>query len=195
MDGQADFWKHMGGEWADNYWNLPNTRGKQLVDYFGDKQVTSFLEIGCNSGRNLAYLCKKMPSVKLVGLELSPAAAADARKNIPTASILEGDLHKYIFGETYDVVFTGGVLMHIEPKAVPGVIRKFVSLANKYVVHMEPIGKDIVTGGPKQFNPRKVGNKLRCLHDIEKYYRELGFSVINKKDYFGSKEAFIVLEK
>jgi SAM-dependent methyltransferase len=194
MNKHSELWKDLGGKWSDKYWKHDNTRGRQLVDYFKDKNVTSFLEVGCNSGRNLYYLHKNLPDKKLSGIEISPKAAEDARKHLPTAAIYENDIHDIDAIHKYDVVFTGGVLMHIEPKMLPSVIEKCVELAKQYVVHMEPTGKDIITHGPKELNPLKVKNKLRCLHDIERVYVELGYTVTNKPNYLGSSEAFIVLD-
>jgi SAM-dependent methyltransferase len=194
MNKQSEIWKTKGGEWSDKYWKYENTRGRQLVDYFKDKSVDSFLEVGCNSGRNLAYLHKNFSDKELSGIEISAIAAADARKHIPTATIYEGDIHEIEIQEKYDVVYTGGVLMHIEPKLVTGVAEKIISASNKYIVHMEPIGNDIVTHGPPELNPVKPRKAMRCLHNIERIYGELGYNIINRKNYLGSKEAFVVID-
>ena len=195
MNKNSKLWYDLGGKWSDKYWNHNQLRGKQLVDYFKDRGVKSFLEIGCNSGRNLWYLSEHLPDKELSGLEISPKAAADARIHVPKATIYEGDVHDVMLTNKYDVVYTGGVLLHIEPELVSKVISKMISFSNKYVVHMEPIGKDIVEHGPKEYKPLKVQGKLRCLHDLERIYRSLGYTVANKKNYLDSKEAFIVLEQ
>lgn len=192
---QVKLWRELGGTWADKYWELEHTRGKQLVEFFKDLSVSTFLEIGCNSGRNLWYLDKYLPGKALSGLEISSLAAQDARVNVPTATIYEGNLHEFVFKNTYDVVFTGGVLMHMAPNLLLSVIQKCINLSNKYVIHMEPIGNGEVLCGPKEFNPRKIKNKLKCLHNIEKAYAELGYKTSNKPNFMGGREAFIVLEK
>ena len=45
MDENSKFWREVGGKKADWYWNLPNIRGKQLVEYFKDKDVKNIKSI------------------------------------------------------------------------------------------------------------------------------------------------------
>lgn len=195
MSKQSKIWQELGGIFSDKYWSYNNIRGQQMVDYFKDKDVKSFFEIGCNSGRNLYYISKNLSGKEMSGIEISSRAAEDARKHLPDATIYNEDIHLATISKTYDVVYTGGVLMHIEPNLISDVLKKCLSLSNKYVIHMEPIGNDIITHGPKELNPLKIRNALRCLHNIEKLYNKLGYTIINKANYLGSNEAFIILRK
>ena len=191
-DVQANIWKDLGGQWADKYWNYPQKRGKQFVNYFEKSDIKSIFEVGCNSGRNLYYINKNLSLDKIGGLEISPHAAQEARNNVPDAIIYEGNLHNLDVDEKFDVVFTGGVLMHIPPENVKDVIRSLIKKANSYIVHMEPVGKDIVTHGPKELVPRKQRQCVRCLHDIPRIYDELGMSSNLDIRHAKDPEPFIV---
>ncbi|HUS67548.1 MAG TPA: methyltransferase domain-containing protein [Kofleriaceae bacterium] len=46
---------------------------------------------GCGSGRFLSAAAAAWPRTELVGVEIDPAAAAIARRNVPRAQIIEGD--------------------------------------------------------------------------------------------------------
>ena len=50
------------------------------------------LDIGCGAGAAAACLAARVPGLKLHGLELQPPYAALARRNLPEATVWEGDL-------------------------------------------------------------------------------------------------------
>ena len=194
-DVQRDLWRKSGDLFSEKYWNLSQKRGIQLVEYFGGLDIESMFEIGCNSGRNLHYISKNMPGKKLGGLEIAPGAVAKARENIPGATIYMDDLHNMDTDDKYDVVFTGGVLMHIPIENVTDVIKSCIKKANKYVVHMEPVGDDIVLHGPKEMNPKnKIRKTLNCHHNIKRIYFELGFEDNFESLYEHLNESFIVVK-
>jgi hypothetical protein len=66
MNKNSELWYNLGGEWSDKYWKYNQLRGKQLVDFFKDRSVESFFEVGCNSGRNLWYLSQHLPEKKVI---------------------------------------------------------------------------------------------------------------------------------
>lgn len=168
-DIQSDIWKNLGGQYADMYWNFDQKRGQWLVEYFKDRDINSILEVGCNSGRNLRYVYDNIPIGRISGVEISPDAAQMARDKIPGATIHTANLHDIVV-EKHDVVFTGGVLLHIPGEDVVAVINKCISTASKYVVHMEPTGN-----GKVKYKDREGNRVLRCFHDLNKIYTDLGY--------------------
>src|SRR5262249_31933945 len=79
----------------------------------------SFLEVGCNVGNQLLLL-RETGYSNLSGVELQPAAAELAKVRVPEASIQQGSAFALPFDdETFDIVFTSAVLIHISPSDLP----------------------------------------------------------------------------
>jgi ubiquinone/menaquinone biosynthesis C-methylase UbiE len=100
----------------------------------------SVLELGCGSGRNLYWLHKAMPTSRLEGVDVNPAAVGEARRQLgDTATIFEGSLYDLSrwADESVDVVVTSGVLMHIPTDRVDGVIREMHRIGRMAVVCFE----------------------------------------------------------
>ena len=74
----------------------------------------SVLELGCNIGLNLRALRGLLPQAELEAVEINAGAADEAARatgsRIHTGSILEFEPPR-----TYDLTFTKGVLIHIDP--------------------------------------------------------------------------------
>jgi SAM-dependent methyltransferase len=99
----------------------------------------SILEVGCGAGRNLKALRDTDPGVSLSGLDISPAAIANAKHHVPSADLKVGSLYDLSqhADSSFDVVFTSGVLMHVPHDEVEATIREMHRLARRAVVHFE----------------------------------------------------------
>jgi SAM-dependent methyltransferase len=102
--------------------------------------VSSVLEIGCGSGRNLVHIARTLPSARLVGLDVNPHAvrfAVDALAG--RAEVRQTSL--YALGDfadgSIDVVFSMGVLMHVSHERVVGVVAEMLRIARTAVIHFE----------------------------------------------------------
>jgi len=66
-------------------------------------------------------------------------------------------------------------------------------IEEKYIVHMEMVGKGEVIDGPEELNPiNKIRNKIRCAHDVCTLYKRLGYQNIYIED-MEDGEKFIVV--
>ena len=122
---QEVFWR---GEFGDSYtdrneganWVASN------VAFFRralnrTQAIPSVIEFGSNTGLNLMALKQLLPDSKLSAVEINEKAASELKENLPeidlhVTSILEFQPHK-----TWDLVFTKGVLIHINPDKLPEV--------------------------------------------------------------------------
>ena len=98
----------------------------------------SFLELGCGAGRNLAALRSRDQEITLAGIEINEPAAAIARSTsgaMVTANNLY-DLSAFAT-DSFDVVFTSGVLMHIPHDRAKTVVSEMHRIASRAVVHFE----------------------------------------------------------
>src|SRR4051794_21776408 len=82
--------------------------------------VTSVIELGCNIGNNLHALRALLPEARLHGVEINEEAAAEVARwggaTVETASIIG-----YEPDRQFDLAFTKGVLIHINPEKLPDV--------------------------------------------------------------------------
>lgn len=191
---QADIWKEHGIEVHNKYFDQAGRRGKKLVAFLKEhKEVKSVCEIGCSAGHNLLYIAQNTENINLYGIEINAAAVSVAQNNVPMANIRRCDVHNMRAKEKYDLIFTGAVLMHIPPDDIKKVMKKCIDRAKKYIIHMEPVGNNIVDKGPVELNPRKIRKMMKCSHDIVGLYKELGFDATAIHES-GDPEPFIIIK-
>jgi pseudaminic acid biosynthesis-associated methylase len=100
--------------------------------------VESVLEVGCNRGHNLVAIESVARPRRLAGVEPNPYALELARAALPAAELSEGRADKLPFdGREFDLVFTAGVLIHVPPETLDGVLREIVRVARRYVLAVE----------------------------------------------------------
>jgi pseudaminic acid biosynthesis-associated methylase len=137
---QEAFWL---GEFGKSY--KDRNQGKKFVvrktAFFsralrGVADLTSVCEFGCNIGLNLQALYN-LTDAKLSGVEINPDAAVEAKAlgvaDIETGAIIEDLSHLGRF----DLTFTMGVLIHINPDYFNVVYKNLVETSNKYVLVSE----------------------------------------------------------
>jgi pseudaminic acid biosynthesis-associated methylase len=95
--------------------------------------VSSICELGANRGHNLAAIRGLSDNYHLTGVELNPQAAAllGAQEGIRAvrSAILDFDSD-----EPFDLVYTCGVLIHLNPDDLPAVYRKMFALSARYIL-------------------------------------------------------------
>ena len=137
---QEQFW---AGEFGDSYRDRNDSESLLYTKVAmwskmlrSANNVTSALELGCNIGLNLVALKKLQPSLSLTGYEINKKAAEQAEKehvaDIFTASILEK-----IRSNKFDLTFTAGVLIHINPEFLNNVYSNLVENSRRYVLVAE----------------------------------------------------------
>ena len=118
-----------------------------------DKNI-KILEIGCNSGGQLALL-KRAGFNNLFGIEINKKALRIAKEskefNVMYGSALDIPYEKDFF----DLVFTSYVLIHIHPKDLQKVIREAYRVTKKYIWGIEYFSEKC-----EEVNYRGYGNKL-----------------------------------
>jgi pseudaminic acid biosynthesis-associated methylase len=121
---QEEFW---AGSFGTDY--IERNRSPKLlaakIAFFSQAlrrsgRVTSCVEIGANIGMNLKALRLLCPGVKTMGVEINPDAAAELRNEIGSPNVFEGSILDWK-PEPCELAFTKGVLIHINPEALPAV--------------------------------------------------------------------------
>jgi pseudaminic acid biosynthesis-associated methylase len=137
---QEAFW---AGKFGDGY--MERNRGNALLasktTFFGRAMraapgIHSICEFGCNIGLNLKAL-SEIGNFDLSGIEINADAAEEARA-FGVAKILTGSILEDISQECeYDLTFTSGVLIHIDPEYLNTVYDNLVRLSRQYVLVAE----------------------------------------------------------
>jgi spore coat polysaccharide biosynthesis protein SpsF len=104
----------------------------------------SILELGANIGINLHALHALLPKAALTGIEINPSAAAILRKWGGT-EVIETSILDYSPDRTWDMVFTSGVLIHINPAALMTVYSLMAKVTARYVCMIEYYNPSPVT--------------------------------------------------
>jgi SAM-dependent methyltransferase len=114
---------------------------------------TSVLEIGCGCGANLEVIARRAASLRLVGVDISPASIAVGRERFAElglggVTLVEGQADNLsVFADaSIDVVFTDAMLLYIGPDKIQTCIEEMRRIARRAIIllemHMDGIGSD-----------------------------------------------------
>jgi len=143
MNKQEKFWH---SEYANEYIernknfdiDLGVTAWEKMLTEVELESLSSILELGCNIGRNLHILEKLLPEAQKSIVEISPLAFNTVTKNFKlkdsqNKSILDSDLPL----NSFDLVFTSGVLVHVDPNDLLKTMSKMYNYSRKYILIVE----------------------------------------------------------
>ena len=138
---QEAFWEgDFGNEYADRNrgtgWVAANL--SLLSRIFADtRNVQSVLELGSNIGLNLMAIRQLMPNSKLSAVEINKKAVAELQTNVPNVDVHLNSILEFQPTESWDLVFTKGVLIHINPDKLPIVYDLMYRASSRYVLVCE----------------------------------------------------------
>lgn len=169
---QEEFWaSFFGNDYSERNNNIPwRDRIPFWQDIVARTEAMSVLDVGTNCGWNLMALREIDEDLALWGVDVNEKALDHARaEGLSVANRSAGDLKN--FGN-FDVVATSGVLIHIEPDKLEGVMNEIIRASRKYVVAVEYASAD----------PQESGVPYRgyCLwrRPFGKLYEGLGLKLL-----------------
>ena len=165
MSEPVDQWRRITPAYFAHCWNsIDRPHRKPILEALGSLGAPDIpggvLELGCNSGVNLAACLHRWPHMRLWGVDANQAAidylkrqpegdwitatCADIREWLPT--IPDGQ---------FGVALTAYCLAYIEPSQIAGVLAHMVRIARVGLVIAEPFGDParIVAGIPEWRRP------------------------------------------
>lgn len=170
MNQQEQFWH---SEYAQEYMDRNNAFDLDLgikawaTMLKNVEKIDSLLECGCNIGRNINFLNNLMPGVKKSIIELSPepykfVTSRNKFEHAFNGTILDADLPP----NSFDLVYTTGVLIHVAPENLLSNMKKIYNLSKRYILFGEIFSR--VPG----FIEYKGKNNLLFKRDFGKFFLE-----------------------
>lgn len=138
---QETFWE---GDFGNEY--VDRNQGPRLVaskTAFFSKvlarahSVNSVLELGSNIGLNLVALRHLLPAAQLSAVEINQKAASELQSKLPDVNLHVKSILEFQPEATWDLVFTKGVLIHINPDKLPTVYELIHRASSRYVLVAE----------------------------------------------------------
>jgi len=131
---QEHFW---AGNFGDEYVGRNNDEAliSSRIVFWGSalkcaNGIKSIKEFGCNIGLNLLALKRLNPSFELCGVEINQKAAKQAQA-LCIADIQQGSILDPMDDESsFDLTFTAGVLIHINPESLNYVYENLVRVSS-----------------------------------------------------------------
>jgi pseudaminic acid biosynthesis-associated methylase len=131
------------------------------------RDVTSVVEFGANIGLNLQAIRTLIPNVEQAAVEISPAAAEVLRQNQNIEVFQESLLH-FKPSRTWDLAFTMGVLIHVNPDRLKDAYDLLYRSSRRYVLMIEyynPSPMMIMHRGlPDQMFKRDFAREMLAAH-------------------------------
>lgn len=199
---QEKFWK---GEFGNDY--TERNRGLRWVAsnlaFFSKvvartQQVNTVLELGSNIGLNLMALHHLLPTAKLSAVEINAKAASELEANLPEVDLHLASILDFKPATTWDLVFTKGVLIHINPEQLPVVYELMYRASSRYLVIAEyynPSPVEITYRGHtgKLFKRDFAGEILDTFADLKLI--DYGFIYHRDKNFAQDDITYFLMEK
>ena len=138
MTETTDFWS---GTFGDGYTERNRVDWPVRVPFWADivarTRPGTVLEVGCNAGWNLMALRSIGGGPFVRGIDVNQKAieaAADA--GLPASLMSAADVG-LLFPDSFDLVFTVGVLIHVPPEELPAVMAAIVQASRRHVLAVE----------------------------------------------------------
>ena len=100
-------------------------------------EVQSVAELGCNIGLNLIALNRINKQLKLRGYEINEKAAKTASEEDIAEIVNTTVVEALDASTTFDLTFTKGVLIHINPEMLHAVYQNLYDLSSRYILVCE----------------------------------------------------------
>jgi len=171
VTAEESFW---AGSFGSEY--IERNKSEELfasnVSFFKEvlkntSDLENILEFGSNIGMNLKAISREYPDAKLSAVEINSDAVNYLKDILPEERIFHQSILEFKPQKTYDLVFTKGVLIHINPKELTNVYQKMYDSSHKYILMCE-----YYDSNPSSLSYRGFSEKL--------YKRDFAGEILNK---------------
>ena len=156
---QENFWANDFGNKYINRNKLDNLLPKK-INLFSEifrrvSSVNNIIEFGPNSGVNLIAIKKLMPSANLNAVEINAYAVTNIKKLKLCKKVWNESILNFKNKNKFDLAFTSGVLIHINPEYLDRAYKALYNSSKKYILVIE-----YYNPSPVQIDYRGHKNKL-----------------------------------
>lgn len=131
-------------------------------------------ECGCNVGNNLAGFPN---TYDIHGVDLNTHALEKAKKKYPTFNFKHSNIAITGYPDSFfDLVFTRGVLIHIQKTEINNVLKELFRISNKWILNIEYFGDD------GKMIKWKRGDDLVWYRDMNKLWSQFNVELISDID-------------
>jgi len=130
-------------------------------------KIDSVIELGCNIGMNLIALNKIFPNLNICGIDINKKAIEILKQTNKKFNLTCSSINDFQVKEDFDLVFTKGVLIHLNPQDLNNTYEKIYNLAKKYILICE------------YYNPSPCSIPYRG-NDDKLFKRDFAGELINK---------------
>jgi len=199
LNDQRGYWLNRGNvyckEFIDKgYENLEIFFQNLVIDELRKLEFSSIFEAGCGFGWNIKRFKKEFPAARVGGLDFSHTQLLNGKESYLRDSrfeLTEGDATRMPFEDgAYDVGFSLGVFMNINPKRIGSAIDEMIRVCKKYIIHLEYDENHAST----ELRERRAFKTNIVSHDYKKMYEEKGLKAklfMTAKDFGESYDQFI----
>ena len=133
--------------------------------------IQTVLELGSNNGLNLMALTQLLPQSKFSAVEINEKAASELKRSLPGIDLHLTSILAFQPKGTWDLVFTKGVLIHINPERLSAVYELMYRSSSRYILISEyynPTPTEVVYRGHtgKLFKRDFAGEMLDSFPDL-----------------------------
>lgn len=146
---------------------------------FKGLSIRNVLEVGCNIGNKLALLYE-LGLKDLTGVEPQNGAIKLGEKRYPFIKFHQGTIFKLPFDDdSFDLVFTSGVLIHIHPADLSRAMKEIVRVSRRWI-----LGFEYYSAEPKRVNYRGRDELLWKRNFMGEYFGAVpGLKILYEKRF------------
>ena len=117
----------------------------QILDNRLD-HINSVIDCGANIGRNISFLkdSRLVPNAEFYALDINQDALKKLNSVFPDVQTQNVNLLDFSVEKTFDLVFTSGVLIHVDPKNLHSVFGNLMKVTKKYLLMIEYFNRTLI---------------------------------------------------
>jgi pseudaminic acid biosynthesis-associated methylase len=136
---QEDFWKNEITEaYAQDNSAFNEKLGliawERTFSKIDKSEISSYLDCGSNIGRNIAFLKKVLPMATVNIIELAIEPYEKCIKDFQIEKSFLGPIKDAKFDKQFDLVFTNGVLIHVNPDDLLQSMSRMFEMSSRYIL-------------------------------------------------------------
>lgn len=153
-----------------------------LVDELNKLEFNSFFEAGCGFGWNIYRVKNEFPNKFVSGVDFSLSQLSNSKRysNDIILPVINGDATKLpLKNNAFDVGFSLGVFMNINPRKIKFALEEMMRVCRKYIIHIE-YDENHTT---EKLKEKRTFKTNIVSHNYTKLYKEMGAEILSFKSY------------